>query len=425
MEKKPKWGKGQDAALPERWEEKPVLRSDVELPVKKLSWASTYDEATQMSSVEDKKEEKGMLGRLLVLMAVFVILALAILLGGWAYRVWWEREAVTIPQESESDGDQTPSRVIFVREDGEEAGRLTAPEIYASCADTVVSILTESDGRSGVGSGFFLRSDGYIGTAYHVLESSERQTVVLSDGRQYDATLVAGNELSDLALLKIDGEGFRSVTVGSSEKLLVGERVYAIGTTASLDYAGSITSGEVSYLGRTVRISEENTGTLQKKMRLIQTTTPVNRGNSGCPLFDGYGNLVGVVTMRLGDSFTGMGFAIPADGAIPILEAMMAGEEPDDTLLSSVAVRAPKLGVLGEADSEGGVFGVRITGFSDSAHTVTGLKVGDLILRIGTEAVCTVSDVARVLRDKNPADRVLITVLRGAQSLTFEVILAD
>ena len=213
------------------------------------------------------------------------------------------------------------------------------------------------------------------------------------------------------------------MTFGSSEELLIGEKVFAIGTPASVDYAGSMSSGEVSYLRRTVRINEETTGALQKKMTLIQTTAPVNPGNSGCPLFDEYGHLVGVITMKLGNSFAGIGFAIPSDGALSVLRAMMEGEPLSDTLLSSIAVSAPRLGVLGEADNMNGIYGIRVVGFADGAASAQVLKVGDLMTRIDETPICSASDIDIALREKNPGDTVQVTVLRGAQSLTFEVIL--
>ncbi len=408
--------------LPTPWEENRMIRAETDTPDYTSAKESSDEKEFTKSNREKGKKRAGFLWRAVALMALFVLLALTILAGAYAYSARWEEETPP-PTADDTEAETAPSRVIFVRQDGSEIGRLTAPELYAACADTVVSILTESEGRESVGSGFFLRSDGYIGTAYHVIEGSQSQTVVLSDGSRYNATLVAGNALTDLALLKIEGQGFPAVTPGASSELLVGERVYAIGTPASLDYAGSISSGEVSYLGRTVRTYREDTGAPEKKMTLIQTTTPVNRGNSGCPLFDGYGNLVGIVTMRLGDTFAGIGFAIPADGALPILNAMIEGAALDDGLLSSVAVSAPRLGVLGEADSEGGVCGVRIVGFPEGETEGQGLKAGDLILRIDGQPVCTTAQIQYALREKDPEDKVSVTVLRGAQSLTFEIVL--
>ena len=185
----------------------------------------------------------------------------------------------------------------------------------AACASSVVSILAEREEGQSVGSGFFLSEDGYIATAQHVVAGAKRITVRLSGGKEYNAVTVWGDGMTDLALLKINARGLRPLAFGSSASLVPGERVVAIGTPVSLDYAGSVDTGEVSYPKRSVRIYGEN-GTLQKKMTLIQTNTALNPGNSGCPLLNGAGEVIGVVTMKLGSGYEGMSFAILSPGRL-------------------------------------------------------------------------------------------------------------
>ena len=156
----------------------------------------------------------------------------------------------------------------------------------------------------------------------------------------------------------------------------------------------------------------------------MQTNAPVNPGNSGCPLFNEYGQVVGIITMKLGQSYSGIGFAIPADGAVPILEAMMRGEELSDDLIRAVSIPAPKLGIVGESDAEGDLFGVRVLQISDEAEEVySPLQVGDLILKIDNYMIQTTSDVYSAIQEKDPGDTVLVTVLRREQQLTFDLIL--
>ena len=409
----------EESILPVRAEERGELqRTETSLPTERAEETAHTGEPVKTSEEMDKGGDRTHLGIWLVMSSVLT-LALALLAGAWLYSRHLEAELPDGEDSAESDTED--ARIVFVRQDLGENGILSTQELYAACAETVVSILTERGGDSGIGSGFLLSEDGYIGTAYHVVAQADRCEVVLSDGRRYSATAVAGDELTDLALLKIDAEGLPCVRLGSSDDLLVGDRVYAIGTPASLDFAGSLGSGEVSYLRRTVRILSESTGTAEKRMTLIQTTVPLNPGHSGCPLFDEYGRLVGVITMRLGSSYSGVGFAIPSDGAGPILEAMMAGEPLSDELLSAVATSAPKLGILGEADRIEGVYGVRIQEIPEGSEAGQALKEGDLILSIDGKPVCSLSDVERSLRDKTPSETVQVTVMRGNQSLTFEV----
>lgn len=327
------------------------------------------------------------------------------------------------PSEEEPTADAA-EKIVFVRQYDDHSGVMTAAELYAEKAKTVVSVVARGENTVSIGSGFLITSDGYIGTVNHVAADGAALTVLLSDGTEYPATKVAGNALTDLALLKIDGTNLPVVTFGSSADLLTGETVYAIGTPASADYAGSLCRGLVSCAKRTVRVTDAATGTLEKKMTLIQTDAPVNPGNSGCPLFDEQGNVIGMMTMRLGNEFDGIGFAIPSDGAVGILYTMMRGETLSDSLLAAVGVPAPKLGIAGEVTSREGFRGVEIVRFSakDSSASAT-LKVGDLITAIDETPISSLSDIAKAIEQKDPGDAVMVTVLRAGQLLSFSVVL--
>jgi len=372
-----------------------------------------------------KKKESSSSPRLWgVILTAVLLISLAILFMALTVGNRYAEEGQTEPKGPSVDSDVSVGgeKVVFIRQYEEGSGLLTTAELYAQCADSVVSILAESKTGTGVGSGFFLSEDGYIGTANHVIEGMETLTAVLSDGTRYSAVKVAGNAMTDLAVLKIEGDGFDAVEFGESDSLLTGEKVIAIGTPASLDYAGSVCTGEVSYGKRTVRIYRDSTGALEKKMKLIQTDAPVNPGNSGCPLFDEYGRVVGVITMKLGNRYAGIGFAIPSDGALPIYRAMIAGEELTAELLSAVSVSAPRLGIAGESARENGVYGVRILRFTDENTDISlALHSGDLIVEIDGKAITSVADISAVIHEKEPKDAILITVLRDGQRLSFEV----
>ena len=307
-------------------------------------------------------------------------------------------EEQTLP----TDTDEAP--VGLPLEGKEEADRSTA-ELYAACIDSVVSILAEGEGGKSVGSGFLLTENGYVATANHVVAGATRLTVYLSSGKQYSAALVSGDGRTDLAVLKIKAEGLKPLSFGSSAELLPGDRVVAIGTPVSLDYAGSVDTGEVSYPKRVVRIFDETDGSLKKKMTLIQTNVSVNPGNSGCPLLNGAGEVIGIVTMKLGADYEGMAFAIPSDGARPILEAMRSGKAPDEAMLSAISARAAKLGVVGENAKVGEVYGVRVVRFAEGEHDAAKkLKVGDLILAVGETPVTSTADLATAITAYTPGD---------------------
>ncbi len=393
----------------------------------------SFDESTEGKQEHIVKadprgaDSRGSVGVLFCML--LMLLSLLVAVGACVYAFAASARQSTTPQETETPADLPAAvtdsdKVIFVRPFDEESGLLTAPELYAACADSVVSVVTSHGSTSGIGSGFVLSSDGYIATANHVVAGREALEVVLAKGGCYPAKLICGNELTDLALLKIEATDLSPVIFGSSAELLTGERVLAIGTPASLDYAGSMCSGEVSYGERTVFVYDDNTGTLQKKLKLIQTDAPVNPGNSGCPLFNEYGQVVGMITMKLGDRYAGIGFAIPSDGAKEILLAMMEGRELTDELLASVGTTAPKLGLLGEAAEIGGVHGVKVNGFpSEKTSAATSLQTGDLITRIDETLILSSSDIGRAINQKAPGDTVAVTVLRGGQYLTYSICL--
>lgn len=331
----------------------------------------------------------------------------------------------TVPEQNQdhlNDPQKNDQNVGLLKPSDTDDNVLSASELYRRSIAGVVSILTESKTASGIGSGFLISQDGYIATAAHVIENMTKLTVRLWDGRDFAATVIASNELTDLAVLKINAEELPFLTFGKSEQISTGDRVFAIGTPASIDYAGSLSSGEISYANRTVKIFHEDDGSLKKTMTLIQTNAPVNPGNSGCPLFNEYGQVIGIVTMKLGNQYDGIGFALPSDGVIPILQAMIRQEPLDDTLLWKVSAPAARLGILGRAESENGRRGVRILDFdaasSDASTSI--LQQGDLIIGIDTQTINDTTELRQALEQKKPGQSVRITVLRFGQELTFD-----
>lgn len=376
------------------------------------------------SSDAPKKEKRGTAHYVLILTLLF-LLATIVCLGALSFgrMIGREEERPTdlVPSDEEVMGKE---KIVFVRQYDDARGLLSLPELYATYSKSVVSVQAKGKSVSGVGSGFFIRDDGYIATVAHVVDGMEKITVITKEGEHYHATVVASNAMTDLALLKIDGEGFPSVTFGASGELLTGERVIAIGTPASLEYAGTLCTGEVSFAQRTVKVYDDSGRVLQKKMKLIQTNAAVNHGNSGCPLFDEYGRVVGIVTMKLGNNTVGISFAIPSDGAEKILGAMMRGETPSDEVLSLVSTGAPKLGVVGTKSESMGIAGVRIVGFSNSrCDAAIKLREGDLIIGIEGKPVASVEELTALVQESTPGESILVTVLRAEQRLTFEVIL--
>lgn len=358
-----------------------------------------------------------------VITVVAVLASLSV--TGYALYTAKKPPAESVPTVSDpySNIPDEEKKIIFIREHDGKNGALTPSEIYEKCKSSVVTVIC-GDGSS-VGSGFIYSADGYIATAAHVVNDKEQISVITWDGRKYAAQIVRADNTTDVALLKTEAQNLSAVSFGNSADLLVGEVVYAIGTPASADFAGSFCSGEITYLNRALSVYN-NTGMLEKKMKVIQTNAVLNPGNSGCPLFDAYGRVVGMVSMKLGGDYNGIGFALPSVGVSAVLDAMYKNEIPAKDIVSGFVTMAPKLGALGETVYGDGKYGYRIDSFYECGSNAKAvLETGDMIIGIDGEAVSRYDDIIRVINQKNPGDTVRVTVLRNNQELTFNVILGE
>ena len=309
---------------------------------------------------------------------------------------------------------------------------MSLSEIYASYADSCVCITVQAPVQqgwyqymaTGAGSGFIISEDGYIITNYHVIEGATSIKVTLNNGETYDAKLVGGEELNDVAVLKVDGVvGLRPVVIGDSDDLVVGETVCTIGNAlGSLSF--SQTSGGVSATDRAVTMSD---GTV---INMIQTDCTINSGNSGGPLFDSYGRVVGIISAKYsnnGDrssaSIEGIGFAIPINDVLSIVT---------DYMQYGYVTGRPYMGVLNPADvteqymqAFGWPKGVYINGVeAGSCAETAGIKQGDIITKIDDTDITGVSQMVSVKNSYRAGDTVKITVFRSGEylelTLTFD-----
>ena len=388
-------------------------------------WSYNEDERS-----EEKKRKKAA-SRGAVIYAVVVSVAFLLCFAFLVFTLLFDFALVPkAPESTELPQNvvRVEERIVYVREYDSESGVLTPQEIYDRCLPSTVSILVSDGTNSGSGSGFFLTSDGYIATANHVIEGMSSITVVTSSGEMFDAKVIGGNAYTDLAVIKIEKSDCPAMKIGSSDKLLVGDDVVAIGTPASIDFAGSMAKGTVSYNDRMFKVYNSSGTAVEKKMRLIQTDTLVNPGNSGCALINEHGEMIGIVTMRLNVTYyEGMCFAIPSDGAMPILEAMIKGENYD-SLLSAISVKPAVLGITGENVEipSAGIRGVQIDSFSSSSYdAATKLKAGDVITHMDGIAVKSITELRLVLDKKIPGDTAEITFYRDGQSMTVYIVLGN
>ena len=277
--------------------------------------------------------------------------------------------------------------------------------------------------QSGAGSGVIISQDGYILTCAHVVNGATNITVQLPDDTEYTATVVGEDTTSDIAVVKIDATGLNAATIGDSDALAVGELAVAVGNPLGT-LSGTVTDGIISAVNRSVEV-ESN------EMSLIQTDAAISPGNSGGGLFNGQGELIGIVNAKSG-STTNTGEATNAEGlgfAIPINTAMDIAQD----LIESGYVKRPALGVtvvtVNEQNamqfgvSDYGVYIYQITPGSGAANA--GLQVGDRIIAIDDNSVSQSSDLTGYLQQKAVGDTVSLQIERDGKMATYQVVLGE
>lgn len=295
-----------------------------------------------------------------------------------------------------------------------EAAGLTLQEIYVKCIPSVVSITSEYRGGTSTGTGVILTDDGYIVTNHHVIENGEQITVQLTDDRVCAAWLVGTDKTSDLAVLKIDTDSLTCAEFGNSDLLRVGDSVVAIGDPLGVEYRGTMTDGIVSAINRDVTVDG-------RTMCLIQTNAALNSGNSGGPLIDCYGQVVGINTLKIGSfvdraGVEGLGFAIPSSTVKTIV----------DQLISQGYVSGrPTLGLSGETLSAfyqhyyrlpAGLLITQVESLGPADQA--GLLPGDVLVTLGDTAVSDMNTLNAVLSACEIGDTIRATVYRSGKQGT-------
>ena len=300
-------------------------------------------------------------------------------------------------------------------------GGMPLQDIYTQNIGSVASISCTMPGGSSTGTGVILSNNGYIVTNAHVVENAMTITVQLTDERVFSAELVGSDEISDLAVLMIEAEDLSPAQFGDSSALRVGDTVVAIGDPLGVEFRGTYTDGIVSAINRDVEMDG-------RTMTLIQTNAALNSGNSGGPLINCYGQVIGINTMKIG-AFTdsagveGLGFAIPSATVKDIV----------DQLISQGYVSGrPTLGLAGETLSSfyqhyyrlpAGLYITSVDRSSDAYRK--GLEDGDILLQINDTRVTTMEDMKAAIYHLEVGETVEAIIYRGGQQYYLELILTE
>jgi serine protease Do len=298
--------------------------------------------------------------------------------------------------------------------------KLSLQEIYANSNPSVVAVAIEISGRNtfgqtvnlpSAGSGFVISSDGYIVTNNHVVEGASTIKIQMSDGKSYDAEVVGTDSYTDLAVLKIDAKGLRYLTFGNSDSLLVGNQVSAIGNPLG-QFANTFTVGYISALHREINIDG-----IPRTM--LQTDAALNRGNSGGPLFNEYGFVIGVVTAKSGGSdVEGLGFAIPSN---------IAGDIVQQLIDNGYVKGRPFLGISAQSRMPNFALPVlEVTSVEPgSGADKAGIEAGDYIIEVDGTRVATREALLGALYRSNVGDTIKVKIQRGNQVINLDVTLGE
>ena len=304
----------------------------------------------------------------------------------------------------------------------------SANEIYElGCKQTVgvslestrANIFGQQSASAVAGTGFIITSDGYIMTNYHVIESAQKSEhkiqVLFKDKSSFEAKIVGFDEDNDVAVLKIDASDLSPVSIGNSDDIAVGDSVFAIGNPlGELDF--SMTSGRVSALDRSITIERNGTA-----INMFQFDAAINSGNSGGPVYNESGEVIGIATAKVGSSgVEGLGFAIPINDAADIANELITKGYVSGKAYMGVNIDNRYTSVYAQYYSmpEGAyVYNIESGGCAEKS----GLAVGDIITKVGSEAIGGYSDLNAAIKSFKAGESTEIVVYRGGEYVTLRI----
>lgn len=298
---------------------------------------------------------------------------------------------------------------------------LSATEAYNKVAPAAVVVSTKSVTQGyfmqtqeveGIGSGFIINEEGYILTNYHVIQGAQEISVTLSNDVTTTAQIVNYDENQDVAMIKITDESVKipaTVELGDSDALQPGEEVIAIGTPLSTELSSTVTKGIISATSRSVAVESGVT------MNLIQTDAAINAGNSGGPLVNTKGEVVGINSSKIsGEAVEGIGFSIPINDIKDKIESL---SKP--ILNLGISVRTIDEALSKQLNMEQGLYVVEVTEFSSAEKA--GLKAGDIIVKADGNRITTFDEFKAVKNGKEEGDEISLEVIRNGESKTINV----
>lgn len=303
----------------------------------------------------------------------------------------------------------------------------TSKDIINNAVKTVVGIsklqqtgnsifLDNSEEKLGLGSGVILSENGYILTNQHVAGNKYSNCyVTLENGMVYDGSVVWADSNIDLAIVKISATNLDYIELADSDNINLAEEVYAIGNPIGIEFQRTVTKGIISGINRTIKIEQEE----NYMEDLIQTDATINEGNSGGPLINNNGELIGINTVKISNA-EGIGFAVPINIVKPILEKLIETGKFEEAYLGIYGYDKEVIPYLdSNLNITSGIYIATI--LPDGALFNKGIQIGDIITKIDEVEINKMNDLKKYIYTRNPKDKVKLTVKRGEKEFQVEI----
>lgn len=299
---------------------------------------------------------------------------------------------------------------------------LTLQQIYAKIIPSVVSITSQTSSGEVTGTGIIMTADGYIITNCHVIEDGDTPQVLLQNDDSYQAAVIGSDETSDLAVLKIDADGLTPAEFGDSDALQVGDAVVAIGDPLGTQLRGTMTDGIISAINRDLAFDG-------RTLTLLQTNAALNSGNSGGPLINMHGQVVGITNMKMkaatsnATGIEGIGFAIPVKTIRSVVDELIASGSVSGRPALGVTVGAIPRNAAEHFDIPEGLYVIGVAAGSDAESQ--GLRKGDIITQVNGEGMTDTGDLSEIIARYEVGTIINMMVYREGETFPLDVRLVE
>lgn len=370
-----------------------------------------------------KQKENHKIKKLITLLGIIILVTIATII---LHNMYLEIEPYQSPLEEQMQVERLSATV---EEKKEESKKIV--EVIEEVNESIVGISKiKSSGSSifsengiselGMGTGVILSEDGYILTNWHVAgEKYSNCYITIENGKIYNGTVMWADSDLDLAIVKIAAKGLTPIKIGDSAQVQVAEAVYAVGNPIGFEFQKTVTSGIISAVDRTIKIEEENK--LSYMEDLIQTDASINEGNSGGPLVNVNGEMIGITTIKIA-SVEGIGFAVPINTIKPIIQKFLQTGKFEEAFIGIYGFDREVIPYLnGNIEFDSGIYVDEVSVSGPSYKS--GLQEGDIITQIDQVTLNKMSEFRNYIYQKQPGDNVTLKVLRNRREIEINITL--